>query len=63
MIGRGEEERKEQKERLHTEWEEMNDWWGRCRKCGEIVRGTPKAIRSHSCGDNDVPGRKQPSPS
>jgi hypothetical protein len=43
------ERREEQKTHLHAVWEEMGDWRGRCRKCGETLLGTPKALREHRC--------------
>lgn len=34
---------------LHEAWDTMADWWGKCKRCGARVQGTPKALREHTC--------------
>lgn len=41
--------RKEQQKKLHEVWEGLGDWWAICKRCGERLRGTPKALREHRC--------------
>ena len=28
----------------------QSDWWGRCRRCGEVLEGTLKELKEHACG-------------
>lgn len=46
-----------QAEKLHTVWDEQPDWWAQCRHCGQLVRGTPKALRAHKCEDHNGTAR------